>query len=53
MEFDYSPKAEVLRERLLAFFDTHIYPNERVFHEEIARTGATATPGARSPCSTR
>ncbi|WP_369063258.1 acyl-CoA dehydrogenase family protein [Burkholderia gladioli] len=36
MEFDYSPKAEVLRERLLAFFDTHIYPNERVFHEEIA-----------------
>ncbi|MDA0570614.1 acyl-CoA dehydrogenase family protein [Burkholderia gladioli] len=37
MEFDYSPKAEVLRERLLAFFDTHIYPNERVFHEEIAR----------------
>ncbi|WP_186143743.1 acyl-CoA dehydrogenase family protein [Burkholderia gladioli] len=37
MEFDYSPKAEVLRKRLLAFFDTHIYPNERVFHEEIAR----------------
>ncbi len=37
MDFDYSPKVGVLRERLLAFFDTHIYPNEAAFHEEIAR----------------
>ncbi|WP_186140556.1 acyl-CoA dehydrogenase family protein [Burkholderia gladioli] len=44
MEFDYSPKAEVLRERLLAFFDTHIYPNERVFHEEIARNRRDGNP---------
>ncbi|WP_431049250.1 acyl-CoA dehydrogenase family protein [Roseateles sp. L2-2] len=35
MNFDYSPKVEQLRERLLAFFDTHIYPNEKRYHEEI------------------
>ncbi|MEK6350513.1 MAG: acyl-CoA dehydrogenase family protein [Burkholderia sp.] len=37
MDFDYSPTVDVLRERLLAFFDTHIYPNERAFQDEIAR----------------
>ncbi|WP_246795506.1 acyl-CoA dehydrogenase family protein [Burkholderia perseverans] len=37
MDFDYSPKVDVMRERLLAFFDEHIYPNERAFHDEIAR----------------
>ncbi|MFN3809520.1 MAG: acyl-CoA dehydrogenase family protein [Roseateles asaccharophilus] len=35
MHFDYSPKVQQLRERLLAFFDQHIYPNERRFHEEV------------------
>ena len=35
MNFDYSPKVEQLRERLLAFFDEHIYPNEKRYHEEI------------------
>ncbi|MDH0867413.1 acyl-CoA dehydrogenase family protein [Mitsuaria sp. GD03876] len=35
MNFDYSPKVDQLRERLLAFFDEHIYPNERRYHEEI------------------
>lgn len=35
MNFDYSPKVEQLRERLLAFFDAHIYPNEKRYHEEI------------------
>jgi len=37
MNFDYSPKVEALRARLFAFFDEHIYPNERAYHEEIAR----------------
>ncbi|MGU7771307.1 acyl-CoA dehydrogenase family protein [Burkholderia sp. MR1-5-21] len=37
MNFDYSPKVQALREKLLAFFDTHIYPNEPAFYEEIAR----------------
>jgi len=35
MHFDYSPKVQELRERLLAFFDQHIYPNERRFIEEV------------------
>ncbi|WP_431100816.1 acyl-CoA dehydrogenase family protein [Roseateles noduli] len=35
MNFDYSPKVDQLRERLLAFFDEHIYPNEKRYHEEI------------------
>ncbi len=37
MNFDYTPKVEALRARLLAFFDEHIYPNERAFLEEVAR----------------
>ena len=28
MDFSYSPKVEALRERLAAFMDTHVYPNE-------------------------
>lgn len=35
MHFDYSPKVQQLRERLLAFFEQHIYPNERRYHEEV------------------
>ncbi|MBV8124320.1 MAG: acyl-CoA dehydrogenase family protein [Paucibacter sp.] len=35
MNFDYSPKVQALQARLLAFFDQHIYPNERRFHEEV------------------
>lgn len=35
MNFDYSPKVEQMRERLLAFMDEHIYPNEHRFHAEI------------------
>ncbi|WAC74163.1 acyl-CoA dehydrogenase family protein [Roseateles sp. SL47] len=35
MNFDYSPKVEQLRERLLAFFDQHIYPSEKRYHEEV------------------
>ncbi|WP_395068438.1 acyl-CoA dehydrogenase [Paraburkholderia silvatlantica] len=40
MNFDYSPKVQALREKLLAFFDEHIYPNETVFHEEVERNRA-------------
>lgn len=36
MNFDYTPKVQALRARLLAFFDEHIYPNERAFLEEVA-----------------
>ncbi|WP_321929797.1 acyl-CoA dehydrogenase [Paraburkholderia guartelaensis] len=40
MNFDYSPKVQALREKLLAFFDEYIYPNEAVFHEEVERNRA-------------
>ncbi len=32
MNFDYTPKVQALREKLLAFFDEHIYPNEHAFY---------------------
>ncbi|MEO6277964.1 acyl-CoA dehydrogenase family protein [Roseateles sp.] len=35
MNFDYSPKVAQMRERLLAFFDEHIYPNERRYLDEV------------------
>ncbi|QBQ98021.1 acyl-CoA dehydrogenase family protein [Paraburkholderia pallida] len=44
MNFDYSPKVQALREKLLAFFDEHIYPNEAVYHEEIERNRANGNP---------
>jgi len=40
MNFDYTPKVEALREKLLAFFDEHVYPNEATFHAEVARNRA-------------
>src|SRR5689334_19452159 len=36
MNFDYTPKVQALCEKLLAFFDEHIYPNEHAFAAEIA-----------------
>jgi acyl-CoA dehydrogenase len=35
MHFDYSPKVQALRTRLLDFFASHIYPNEARFYAEI------------------
>ena len=35
--FDLSPRSRDLRERLLAFFDRHIYPNEARFHQQVER----------------
>ena len=35
MNFDYSPKVKDLQQRLLAFMDQHVYPNEARFHEEV------------------
>ncbi len=40
MNFDYTPEVQALREKLLAFFDEHIYPNEQSFAAEIARKPA-------------
>jgi acyl-CoA dehydrogenase len=35
MDFEYSPRVQEMRARLLAFMDEHIYPNEERFHAEI------------------
>jgi acyl-CoA dehydrogenase len=35
--FELSPRSRDLRERLLAFCDRHIYPNEARFHEQVER----------------
>ncbi|MBA2441492.1 MAG: acyl-CoA dehydrogenase family protein [Rubrobacter sp.] len=35
MDFEYSEKVQKLRERLEAFMDEHIYPNEKTFHEQL------------------
>ncbi len=40
MEFDYSPRTQAIREKLLAFMDAYIYPNETRFDEEVAENRA-------------
>jgi acyl-CoA dehydrogenase len=37
MEFEYSPRVRELQARLLKFFDRHVYPNEQVYEDEVAR----------------
>jgi len=39
MDFDYSPKVKALQQRLAAFMDQHVYPNERRFEEEVEAGG--------------
>ena len=36
MDFELSPKVKDLQQRLQAFMDQHVYPNEKRFHEEVA-----------------
>lgn len=40
MQFDYTDKVQAMRERLLAFMDEHVYPNESRFFAEIAENRA-------------
>jgi acyl-CoA dehydrogenase len=35
MDFEFSERSTKLREQLLAFMDAHIYPNERVYHDQL------------------
>ena len=47
MDFSYSPKVIDLQQRMNAFFDEHIYPNEHRFHEDVeanTRSGKRWTP---------
>ena len=40
MHFDYTNKVQDLRARLLEFMDTHVYPNEARFNQEVAENRA-------------
>jgi len=39
MDFEYSDRCKDLQQRLVAFMDEHIYPNENAFHEEVDENG--------------
>lgn len=39
MEFEYSPRCNALREKLLKFMDEHIYPNEHAYKNEVDSNG--------------
>ncbi len=39
MEFEYSPRCNELREKLLKFMDEHIYPNEHAYKNEVDSNG--------------
>ena len=40
MDLTPSPRAQALRDRLVAFMDTHIYPNETLYDAQCGRTEA-------------
>ncbi|HKD98571.1 MAG TPA: acyl-CoA dehydrogenase family protein [Micromonosporaceae bacterium] len=44
MDFAFDDKTQELRERLLAFMDTHIYPNEHAFEQEVTAGLPWTTP---------
>jgi alkylation response protein AidB-like acyl-CoA dehydrogenase len=35
MDFEFSPKVQDLRKRVMAFMDEFIYPNEMLFREQV------------------
>jgi len=49
MDFAYDERTEELRERLLSFMDSHIYPAEKVFSEQVAEAAAAGRPWERPP----
>jgi acyl-CoA dehydrogenase len=49
MDFAYDERTEELRERLLSFMDTHVYPAEKVFSEQVAEAVAAGRGWERPP----
>ena len=47
MDFEFSPRTQELRENLLEFMDSHIYPAEQVWLRAGARSRATPTSTRR------
>jgi acyl-CoA dehydrogenase len=44
MDFEYSPKVQELRARLLQFMDDHVYPNEAEMGRQIKQYGWSTPP---------
>jgi len=44
MEFDYSNKVKDLQERVTAFMDAHVYPNEQVYRDQTEEGGRWCKP---------
>jgi len=49
MDFGYDARTEELREQLLSFMDTHVYPAEKVFAEQVAEATAAGREWQRPP----
>ena len=49
MDFAYDERTEELRERLLSFMDTHVYPAEKGFSEQVAEAVAAGRGWERPP----
>ena len=49
MDFAYDERTEELRERLLSFMDSHVYPAEKVFAEQVAEAAAAGREWERPP----
>jgi acyl-CoA dehydrogenase len=49
MDFAYDARTEELRERLLSFMDSHVYPAEKVFAEQVAEAEAAGRGWERPP----
>ena len=44
MDFSFSPKVQELQVRLTSFMQTHIYPNEALFHQQVEDNRAQGNP---------
>jgi acyl-CoA dehydrogenase len=44
MDFDYSPKVKDLQQRVIAFMEEHVYPNEKRFEEEVRHDRRRISP---------
>lgn len=44
MNFDFSERTETLRAKLMAFMDEHVYPNEKVYLEQLEAGDRWSTP---------
>ena len=49
MDFAYDARTEQLRGQLLAFMDSHVYPAEKVFAEQVAEAEAAGRIWERPP----